>query len=175
MSISLRRVRPTRGEGTALIGFLTANSWPYYHHEPLSVQAVATAIANGLFDNHQHRTWWIHDDEHGTIGIGRLRNLTTTAHCDIALADSWRGQGYGEPSLRELTRTAFVTYPQLGAVHANIRADHIAMLRVFTRAGWAVGARTQRDTSAAGGKGGELIGYRLTRHSWQRGGTVKQK
>lgn len=169
MSVIFTRTLPAGGDGTKLIDFFTANTWPYHHLTKPTTTQVATAIAAGLFDDHHRRSWWINNDSGAVIGLARIDDSNRQGYCDLRIAEAWRGQGFGTLALQELTRSAFVTWPHLQAVTAHARADHLAMQRVFDRSGWTRGKPEFCSQPAAGGMSGELISYRLARAAWQRG------
>lgn len=169
MSLTFTRTKPTAGDGTKLIDFLTSNTWPYHYHQHPTVSDVATAVAAGLFDDNDHRSWWINNDEGALIGVARIDNSTRQGYCDLRLAEAWRGRGLGTLALQELTRSAFVSWRHLQAVNAHARADHIAMQRVFERSGWTRGNAEYRSRALTGGMVGELISYRMARSAWQFG------
>ena len=63
-------------------------------------------------------------------------DVTTTATLSYSLAPAYRGRGWAAPLLLAGTRALLAVFPQVGRVVGEVKADNLASVRAFRRAGF---------------------------------------
>jgi RimJ/RimL family protein N-acetyltransferase len=157
-----------RGEFTR---FLTRNSFPFHQNvSPTDEQVDATIDAGGY---RRRASFWIEETEHGRIGIAVLDDLAgSTPTFDLRLGTRYRGLGLGAPILRELTALVFSGYPRATRLEGRTRADHTAMRRALSGAGFVKEAHLRDAWPVPGGEPLDAVVYTILRRDWMSGATT---
>jgi len=91
-------------------------------------------------------------------GLVRLDREGAAALVTIYLMQPFIGKGHGSAALRLAIAEGFAAWPQLEALHAEVRRDNRASLALFARCGFAEDG------------GGELARFVLAREAWREVG-----
>lgn len=171
--IRLQRLDPTGADRAALVDLLSRNTFPF-HVRPTSTPAqIEARIDAGEFRDAEHDTFWLVDDERGTIGIVRLEDLEDpTPLFDLRLDEAHRGRGLGVAALAALTAHVFDTMPAVMRFEGQTREDNVAMRKVFLRCGWLKEAHYRESWPVEGGAPVASVAYAILRRDWQTGTTT---
>ncbi|NJC57830.1 GNAT family N-acetyltransferase [Brevibacterium marinum] len=173
MSISLSRLDPDGADRQSLIGFFTNNDFPFHvRSEQWPVSQVEEMIDSGAFRSDDNDTFWLHDDNLGTLGCVRLEDLADdTPVFDLRLATEYRGRGLGASCLRAVTDHVFATM-NVDRFEGHTRDDNIAMRSTFLRAGWSKEAHYRRAWPVPGQTPKDSVAYAILREEWKFGASV---
>ncbi|WP_105036549.1 GNAT family N-acetyltransferase [Cryobacterium aureum] len=157
----------------ALVRFLTENEFPFHVGNRLTVRDAEERIDSGRFDGPDHAGFWIDVGALGRIGYTVLDDLADNALLfDLRLASQHRGQGFGAPILRALTKYVFTNIPEANRFEGNTRADNIAMRKSFRRAGFIQEACYRDGWPVPGGAPMTSVAYAILRRDWESGSTT---
>lgn len=173
MSISLSRLDPNGADRQSLIDFFTNNDFPFHVcSERWTVGKVEEMIDSGAFRNDDNDTFWLRDDNLGTLGCVRLEDLADdTPVFDLRLATELRGRGLGVTCLRAVTDHVFTTM-NVDRFEGRTRDDNIAMRSTFIRAGWSKEAHHRRAWPVSGQMPRDSVAYAILREEWKSGAPV---
>lgn len=171
--MDLAHRRCTAADADRLVRFLTAGPWPH-HAEPRPDEAAIRArLADGHYDNDDHRTYWITDgcQDAGLIRLMDLRDPTPMF--DLRVAAAHRGRGVGTRAVTWLTAYVFGTFPSIRRIEGTTRRDNTAMRRVFQRCGYVKEAHYRQAWPGADGTFHDAVGYAVLRRDWESGTTTR--
>ncbi len=137
-----------------------------WRNDPVSIQFSPT----GKVEKETHRRWFneklccentkifiITNEQQDKIGMLRFDKSGEESEISINLNPKFRGQGYGEQSLRESLRTYFSNFP-VEKVWARIMPTNEASIKVFRQVGFQQD-ETYKDTNG-------MERYLLTREEY---------
>lgn len=170
MTVTFTRIDPAGADRAELVAFLTGSDWPFHMRPRVRAEQVEAAIAEGAYDDEDHRSFWIDHPERGRVGFVRLEDLTDpTPLFDLRLAAEHRGQGLGAEILRALADHVFTTMLEVDRFEGQTRDDNRAMRRTFVKAGWVKEAHYRRGWPVHGGEPRDSVAYAILRQDWQNG------
>ncbi|GGK93103.1 hypothetical protein GCM10009769_09120 [Curtobacterium luteum] len=173
MAVQLTRLDPTGADREALLAFLTTEDFPFHVRPRTSTGDAERAIDAGAWDDDEHRSYWLDDDEHGRVGVLRLEDLADPVPLfDLRIAGEHRGRGLGVPALRAATDHVFTSMPEVTRFEGQTREDNTAMRRVFLRAGWVKEAHYRDGWPVEGGAPLASVAYGVLRRDWESGTTT---
>lgn len=151
--VRLERMDATGTDRDDLIGFLTANAFPF-HGAPRPDAATATAaIAAGMWSGPGTEAFWVAHETWGRVGTLRLDDVDDpTAMLDLRLGEAFRGRGLAAPVLAAATAYVFAAFPHVLRFEGQTREDNVAMRRAFARCGWVQEAYYRDGWPVAGGE-----------------------
>ncbi|MFI2434781.1 GNAT family N-acetyltransferase [Streptomyces sp. NPDC018693] len=178
MQLTYRRFDPADAADTdALVGFLTADTWPFHSRAVVEPERARAWIADGDFDDDDGtRTFWI-DAGVGAgadvVGMVRLMDLEDdTPLFDLRVRAGARGRGVGAEALTWLTAHLFDAFPHIRRIEGTTRQDNVAMRRTFRRCGYVKEAHYRDAWPAQDGAVHDAVGYAILRRDWHAGTTT---
>lgn len=136
-----------------LIGFLSANSFPFHGVPRPDAASAAAAIASGVWSGPDTAAFWVVHETCGRVGTLRLDDLADpTVMPDLRLGEEFRGRGLAAPILRAATAHPFEGFPHVRRFEGQTREDNVAMRRAFARCGWVQEAHYRDGWPVAGGE-----------------------
>lgn len=162
MPLRFEPVRRDDGAG-AVVSFLAGNRWPF-HGVPDLTPGAAAEVAVASDDV---ASFWIRDDEHGTVGLIRLLDLDDvedgSPRFDLRIGEAHRGRGIGRQAVEWLTAHLFGAHPGLHRIEATTRADNAAMRAVLERCGWRLEGRFVEAWRQSDGTRHDALAYAILR------------
>ncbi|MGB3441630.1 MAG: GNAT family protein [Actinophytocola sp.] len=153
--------RVQRQEADEVVGFLTAEEWPFHTEPKPDGDAVRARVAGGAYDD----AFWIADGP-DRLGLVRLLDLDDgTPLFDLRVRASARGRGVGATAVRWLTSHVFTNYAT-NRIEGTTRQDNHAMRRIFSKAGYAKEAH-YRDAWPGPDRLYDSVGYATLRRDWE--------
>jgi RimJ/RimL family protein N-acetyltransferase len=158
----------TSDQAEELVGFLTAEPWPFHGDGHVDVAAIRDRIAAGRYDDESSQSFWIVECGH-RIGFLQLEDLDDGGPMfDLRIRQAHRGQGHGSAAVRWLSEYIFTTWPTVTRIEAVTRADNRAMRAVLIRCGFAKESH-YRDAWPAVDGVHDSVGYAILRRDWFSG------
>ncbi|GAB1515028.1 GNAT family N-acetyltransferase [Actinophytocola sp. KF-1] len=152
-----------RHEADDVVGFMTAEEWPFHTEPKPDGDAVRARVAGGAYDD----AFWITDDGE-RLGLVRLLDLDDgTPLFDLRVRAQARGRGVGTAAVRWLTSHVFTNYAT-NRIEGTTRADNNAMRHVFTKVGYVKEAH-YRDAWPGPDHLRDSVGYAILRRDWETG------
>lgn len=167
-TVQLRAIRRP-GDDTAIIDFLSSQTFPFHVYPTLSADDARRRLERGDLDGPDHAAYWV---VAGTerVGLTVLDDLEDeTPLFDLRLADHVRGRGLGVLALRALTDEVFKHFPDARRFEGQTRADNIAMRRTFLAAGWVKEAHYREAWPTRDGDPRDAVAYAILRRDWTAG------
>ncbi len=172
MSVSLVQFVPgDPADREAFVDFMATNEFPYHVTSKPSRELIERRIAEGAYEDHDHRAYWLEERWKGRIGVVIFEDLSDNAPLfDIRLSEAVRGQGLGIEALRAIAKHVFETMPDVNRLEGQTREDNVPMRRIFRNASWVQEAYyreawpTEGDVPPLGS-----VAYSLLRHDWEHG------
>ncbi|WP_335622111.1 GNAT family N-acetyltransferase [Brevibacterium aurantiacum] len=167
MPVRLTRLEPYDVDRSALIDFLTRNSFPFHAHSRPTVTDIEQRIAAGTFRDEDNDSYWIEHHDLGRVGIFRFEDLQDgNPMFDLRLSSRFRGRGLGEQALKAATDLLFSTMPHANRFEGQTRADNVAMRKIFVNCGWLKEAHYREAWPIGGGEHVATVGYSILRRDW---------
>ena len=109
----------------------------------------------------------------GRVGVAVLEDIADDGVMfDLRLANQFRGQGLGVPTMRALAAELFTAYPTARRFEGQTRQDNVAMRRVLEQSGFVKEAHYRQGWPTGDGTFLDSIGYGLLRTDWESGRTT---
>jgi RimJ/RimL family protein N-acetyltransferase len=170
MPINLVRLDPVDDDHEALVDFMTRNEFIFHGNPRLAVEAVESAIADGVYRSEDNDSFWVDHVAHGRIGFLRLEDLRDpTPMFDLRLDEGFRGRGLGIDAVQAATQHVFTTLPDVHRFEGQTREDNIAMRKTFLRCGWVKEAHYREGWPVEGGRPVASVAYSILRRDWETG------
>jgi RimJ/RimL family protein N-acetyltransferase len=159
----------TAEQAEALVGFLTAEPWPFHADRLVDAGAARERIATGYYDNDSSKSFWIVADGN-RIGFLQLEDLDDGGPMfDLRIHAAHRGGGHGTRAVRWLTEYVFTGWPTTTRIEAVTRQDNRAMRAVLRRCGFAKESHYRDAWPGADGAIHDSVGYAILRRDWSSG------
>jgi len=157
-------------DAAALIEFLTGNSFPFHVVTAPTIERVEKLLADGSYDDEDHKSLWVDVAGRGRVGLIVLSDLSDNGPLlDIRLAEEHRGAGLGVEVLTALLPVLFTGWPHVVRFEGQTREDNIAMRKTFLRAGFVKEAHYRDGWPVIDGEPMASIAYAVLRRDWESG------
>ena len=148
---------------------MTGNPFPFHVGGTPSVREMESRMESGIYDDADHRSFWLVHPELGRIGFTRLEDISDpTPMLDLRLEERFRGRGLGAPCLGAVTRHVFEEI-RADRFEGQTRHDNIAMRRTFEKCGWVKEAHYRQGWPVPGGEAADSVAYATLRRDWETG------